>query len=272
MSRRIRPFRVNHMNVVLEDFDASMAHLRDLFGAEFLLDMPQTEWHAALIAFGGVIIEPFVPHAFLLNARYGPHWLGIEYQADMEEVRETIAACGIRIARDIKVAVHTHPDDCFGVSFEFYDQSFHEREWPLLGRRMLPADYWRDEHPIGLTGLKAFTVAVHDLDAASAFLQRLFATEIAYEARRSGVSAHARGFRVGDAHIELLAPDGEGALSDHLAKHGQGIRSTVYGVRDVKQACDYFTKRGVQPRPAAAADGFALPASATLGVMFEFSA
>ena len=37
-----------------------------------------------------------VPHDFFLNSRFGPHHLGVEYQADVNEVREVIAAMGIR--------------------------------------------------------------------------------------------------------------------------------------------------------------------------------
>ena len=73
-------------------------------------------------------------HAFLLNARYGPHYLGLELQADMDAVREVIAARGIGIARDIGFAVHTHPADTLGVSFEFYDGEFHQRECTANGR------------------------------------------------------------------------------------------------------------------------------------------
>ena len=91
MTQPIRPQRVNHMNVVLQDFDASVAHWRGLFDAEFMADMPQREFHAGLIAIGRVIFELFVPHDFLLNARYGPHFLGVEYQADMNEVRAAMA-------------------------------------------------------------------------------------------------------------------------------------------------------------------------------------
>ena len=44
----------------------------------------------------------------------------------MAAVRETLAARGIRIARDLDVAVHAHPADCHGVSLEFFDDSFHD--------------------------------------------------------------------------------------------------------------------------------------------------
>jgi catechol 2,3-dioxygenase-like lactoylglutathione lyase family enzyme len=273
MPRSIRPVRVNHMNVVVEDFDASVAHLRELYGAEFMADMPQKEWHACLMNLGGVLFELFAPHVFLLNARYGPHYLGLEYQADLEEVREAIAQRGIRIARDIGLAVHTHPADTLGVAFEFYDGSFHEREWPALGGgRIRPAAFWRDEHPLGLTGLQGCTLAVDDLEAASAFLEGFLSAEKVSEADRPRIAARARGLRVADGVVELLAPTGEGPIAQHLRRYGPGVRSTVFGVRDLAQARRWFEGRGLPPEAGDAPDSFAAPFAADLGVIFEFRA
>lgn len=271
MPKSIHPVRVNHMNVVLEDFDTSVAHLHRLYGADFLADYPQREWHACLIEMGRVIFELLVPNAFLLNSRYGPHYLGIEYQADMDEVREVVAAHGIRIVRDIGLALHTHPADCIGISFEFYGGSFHDREWEPLGGPMKPAEYWRDEHPLGLTGLKGYTIAVPDVDAASRFLQSFLSAEPMYEAPRPAVSAHALGFPVADAVVEIITPSGSGSLQRHLHQFGQGIRSILFGVRDIGQARRYFTERGVDLVLGAAQDTFAVPAEANLGLIFEFS-
>lgn len=267
----IRPVRVNHMNAVVEDFDASVAHLQDVFSAEFLVDYPQQEWRAALIAMGDVIIELFVPYAFLLHTRYGPHYLGVEYQADMNDVRAAIAERGIRIVRDIGLAVHTHPADCFGVAFEFYDGSFHDRDWDLPGGKMKPVSYWREEHPLGMTGLKGYSIAVRDIDAASAFLQGFLSAKPVYEADRPAVAGRAIGLQVADAVVELIAPVADGAIEQHLRRSGEGIRSTIFGVRDIAQARSYFADRGVDLVAGDAAGRIAVPAAANLGMIFEFS-
>lgn len=272
MPRSIRPERVSHINLVVEDFEAAVVHYQDLFDAELMLDLPQAEWHAGLLSIGGVIIEPFAPPTFLLNARYGPHYLGIEYQANMDEVRASIADHGLRIARDIGVALHTHPADGFGVAFEFYAGSFHDKDWALLGGPIKPAAYWRNEHPLGLTGLNATTLAVHDLEAACAFLQSFLGGERIYEAERPAAKARVVGLQVADAVIEVMAATGEGALSRHLYRYGDGLRSTVFGVRDLDQARRCLAERGVEVVPGDAPDSIAVPAEANLGVIFEFRA
>jgi hypothetical protein len=272
MAATIRPQRVNHMNAVLHDFDAGIAHFRERYGAEFMVDMPQQAFHACLFDIGRVIFELFVPHDFLVSARLGPHYVGLEWQADIDEVRAALIEHGVRMVRDIGVALHTDPADCFGVAHEFYAGEFHSREWELLGGSIKPVAYWRDEHPLGLTGLKGYTHAVEDLDAAAAFLQGFLGAEPMFDERRPAIAARARGLRIADATVELLAPDGEGWLRDRLRRQGEGILSTVFGVRDSAQARRYCSAHGIPLEPGTAEGNIAVPAAANCGIMFEFSA
>src|SRR5204863_630297 len=113
VSKPIRALRVEHLNVVHEDYEATVEHYRHLFGGVVVFDRLQPTWHACLMDVGGVLFEIFVPNEFFLHTRYGPHYLGVEYHVDdIAAVRETLAARGIRIARDLEVAVHAHAADC----------------------------------------------------------------------------------------------------------------------------------------------------------------
>jgi hypothetical protein len=270
MSQSIRPRRVNHMNAVLTDFDASVDHFRKLYDAEFVVDIPQREFHACLVEMGRVLFELFVPHDQLVIARYGPHYVGMEYEADMDEVRKVIAARGIRIIRDIGIAVHTHPADCFGVSFEFTDNYFHDRDWPLLGGPMKSAEYWR-QHPLGLTGLRGYSIAVSDIGAAQAFMQGFLSGVVLYEEPRPALAARAVGLKVADSLVELITPVGDGAMQRHLHRCGNGIRSTLFRVHDVGQAKRYFAERGIDLVAGDGPDSWSIPAQHNLGVIFEFS-
>jgi hypothetical protein len=259
------------MNVVLADFDASVAHFQDIYGAQWFADMPQKEFHACLVHIGRVIFELFVPYDFLVCARYGPHYVGLEYQANIDEVRAAVADHGIGVVRDIGLALHTDPADCFGVSYEFYDGYFHDRDWEMIGGTINSAEYWRDEQPLGLTGLIGHTHAVHDIAAAAGFLQSFLGAEPLYETDRPAIAARAAGFRVADGTIELVTPAGPGPLADHLLRHGEGIRSTVFGVRDLEQARRHLAGRGVALDAGTADGSFAVPARANRGLIFEFA-
>ena len=272
MPSSIRPIRVNHMNVVLRDHDASVAHLEARFGAEFMGDMLQKEFHASLLEIGQVIFELFVPHDFLTCARYGPHYLGLEWQADMDDVRAAVADHGLGIVRDIGLALHTDPADCFGVSYEFYSGYFHDNDWDLLGGgKIKSAEYWRDEQPLGLTGLIGYTHAVEDIEAASAFLQSFLSAQPVYAMERPALGARAIGLQVADAVIELQTPSSEGELRQYLNRNGQGIRSTVFGVRDIEQTRHSLEGQGITLVAGSAPDSLAISAGANLGLMFEFS-
>lgn len=270
MPQSIKPVRLNHLNVVLEDFDASVVHLRDNYGAEFMHDYPTPVWHACLVNMAHLLFEFFVPPQFLLNTKYGPHYLGVEYQADMEEVRASVAEHGIRIARDIGSALHTHPTDTFGVAYEFWDGYFHDSEWPLLGRPIQSLDAARNKHPLGLTGFHGYSHAVRDIDAAQRFLQSFLSAQPVHEAGHDILAARGVGLHVANGIVELLAPQGEGGLSHFLERSGEGIRSAIFTVRDIDEARRHLEGQGLELVPGFAPDSLAVPASANLGIMFEF--
>ena len=271
MPTSIRPVRLNHMNVVVEDYDASLAHFQTLYGADLLASLPSKEWRACLFDIGRVIFEMFAPFHFLLNARFGPHDVGVEYQADMDEVREALASHGVRILRELKVAVHTHPADCLGVSFEFYGEAFHDRVGPPMDKQQNPPSYWRDEHPLGLTGLKSYTIAAEALDPAVDFLKSFVSAEPIYEAARPLSNAHAIGLQVADSEVEAVAPNGDGAVRDYLNRMAPGICATTFGVRDLDTARRYFQAHGVEPEGGDKPDAFVIPARLNRGLVFEFA-
>jgi hypothetical protein len=265
----IRPLGVNHMNLVLDDMAAGIAHLGGIYGTEHFADLPQPSFAAALVQAAHVILELFVPNDFLLSARQGAHHVGLEYQADMEQVRAAIAARGMRMVRDVGAAVHTHPADCFGVAYEFYGKTMHDHEWPLVGGTMRAKESFA-MHPLGLTGLKGYTHAVADIAAAGTFLEDFLSAELLYDVARPAIAARARGYLVAGSLVELVTPSGDGALLQYMLQHGEGIRSTILEVRDLAQARGYLEARGLPIEPGTLEGGFAVAAEANLGLIFEF--
>lgn len=271
MADPIATLGVEHVNIVHDDYDATVEHYQRLFGGRVVFDRIQPTWHACLMEVGGVLFEIFVPVEFFLHTRYGPHQLGIEYHvADIGPVRETLIARGIRVARDLDVALHTHPADCHGVSLEFFEDSFHTND-DLLDRPLETTAYWRDEHPLGFTGLHGCTVAVRDLAAARRDFQALLRHEVVAEVGHDDLVAHGVQLRVAGAVLELIAPTDDGPLKEHLLAHGEGIRSTVFGVRDVDRVRAWFDDLGVDLVPGTAPGSVAIPAAQHRGVIVEFA-
>ena len=264
---------MNHLNAVVDGFDDSVAHFRDLYGAQLISDMPRDEWHACLIVLGGVIFELFAPHDDLLHARFGPHYIGVEYQVpDVGRARQVVQARGMRIIRELGVAFHVHPADAFGVALEFFDRSFHDDPPPTPYLEPLrPVEYWRHGHPLGLAGLKRYSVAVSEPAAALDFFVGLAGASVLYETARPAVAAQAVGLGVGGTVMELLAPSADGVLSQHLARYGDGIRSVVFEVEDLERARDHFSGHGIELQAGDADHTLAIAPADNRGLLFEFA-
>ncbi|WP_081665155.1 VOC family protein [Mycobacterium sp. UM_CSW] len=263
--------RMNHINIVVEEFDAAVMHFQRVFGAQLVLDLPQPEWHACLLDIGDVLFEVFSPPQFLLNARYGPHYVGIEYQTGMDAARRAVTMRNIRLVRDIGHAIHTHPADTLGIAWEFFDGDF--RVMPNLKwlEPLHSPERWR-AHPIGYTGLRRLSVAVHDCDRAAQFLADFFGAMIVYKESRKSLSATIIGMLLADTTIELISPTGEGAISEHLHRYGDGIRSTVFEVADLERTHAHFKAIGIDLVDGDGPSTLAIEPRDNLGVMMEFCA
>src|SRR5688572_15426171 len=81
---QLQILRINHINQIVEDYDAARAHLIDLFGGQFLRDIRANLVTAGcLIDVGGEIIELLAPKVLdkaegKQLTKYGPHYQGIE--------------------------------------------------------------------------------------------------------------------------------------------------------------------------------------------------
>ncbi len=273
MAAPITCLSMNHLNAVVDDYDESVTRFTELYGAQVIMDMRRDEWHACLIVFGGaVIFELFAPHDDLLHARFGPYYVGVEYQVtDVEAARQAIIALGGRVLRELGVAFHAHPAECYGVAWEFYGESFHAVPPPTPYLEPIrPVSYWADGHPLGCIGLKRYSLAVEDLDAARGFLEGVVNGAFLYEADRPAIGARAVGVTLADTVVELLAPTGEGVIRRHVARWGDGIRSTVFQVKDLKGARAYFRAKGVELIAGDAPDTLAIRPEDNCGILFEF--
>jgi catechol 2,3-dioxygenase-like lactoylglutathione lyase family enzyme len=273
VTEKICCVELQHINYCTRDFEAGIEHFQRLFGAQFVLDMPAPQWHAVLLHMGGVLFEMFVPEHWLVNARYGAHWIGLEYKTDeVAETRRNLQERGLGLVRDIGIAIHSEPEECFGVAFEFYDLSFFSDDPVTWIEPLKPASYWRDEHPIGYTGLARYSIAVGDHEAALHFYDDLFDLKVAYEQQRPAIGARVTGIRLADTVVELLSPTGPGPIADQLHRYGDGMRSVAFGVADLDRTAAHFADRGITLVPGDRDDTLAIRPVDNCGLMMEFSA
>ena len=177
----------------------------------------------------------------------------------------------MRVIRELGGAIHVHPAEAYGVAWEFFGKSFQADPPPVEYVEPLKSSASWGEHPLGYTGLKRYSVAVSDRESATKFFQDFLGATVTYEEARPAVAARAVGMALGDTVVELISPTDPGPIDRYLARYGDGIRSTVFAVRDLDQAERYFTERGVTLRPGDAPDTLAIAPEDNLGLLFEFS-
>ena len=262
----------NHINAIVDGYEETIEHFRDRVG--FTLDrrIPDSGdgTDACLMTLGGVMFEFFAPKERgergqgRLLARYGDHYIGIEYHVpDVVSAREFANEQGVRIINDLGAAFFTYPGNSFGIAFEIYDGDFKQLAQP--------DGYWETQHPLGLIGLARLTVAVESVEAASARLN-----ELAYVSEIGPVSrprAAAKGvqLQVGTAVWEMLEPTGDGALADYIGRYGGRIRSTVFKAANLAEVEKHLTAQGFDLIPGDADGALAINPAQNHNLLFEFT-
>jgi|GEM_PF-636132 catechol 2,3-dioxygenase-like lactoylglutathione lyase family enzyme len=274
-----------HVNAIVENYEGALAHFTRVFGAVLNFEVPDDgERRAFLFTLGDVIFEIVVPDDPLATEgrgerlrRYGNHYDGLEFSVpDVVTARRRCGELRLEIIADRGGFFYTASDDLHGISLEIFDQDWHDLLAPKSaeshGWEPVPtADFWRHDHPLGLTGLARLSVAVRDLDLAVERFGHVTRARILYRADRSSAAARAVGLRVGDTTLELLAPTGEGPLLSYLDRYGERLRSTVFMVRDLAQAERFLTQQGVTLVEGDAEGSRALAAEESLGLRFELT-
>lgn len=197
----------NHVNAIVDGYEATIEHFRDRVG--FTLDrrIPDSGdgTDACLMTLGGVMFEFFAPKERgergqgRLLSKFGEHYIGIEYHVpDVTSAREFAVEKEIRIINDLGAAFFTYPGNSFGIAFEIYDGDFAEHAQPT--------GYWENQQPLGLTGMARLTVAVESVEAAVARLNELaYVSDIGpvcRPRRRQGRAAAGRDGGLGNARTD----------------------------------------------------------------------
>jgi len=262
----------NHVNAIVDGYEATIEHFRDRVG--FTLDrrIPDSGdgTDAFLMTLGGVMFEFFAPKERgergqgRLLSKFGEHYIGIEYHVpDVTSAREFAVEKEIRIINDLGAAFFTYPGNSFGIAFEIYDGDFSEHAQP--------AGYWENQHPLGLTGMARLTVAVESVEAAVARLNELAYVSDIGPVSRPRAGAKGVQLQVGTAVWEMLEPTGDGPLADYLGRYGQRIRSTVFKAKSLAEVEKHLTGQGFDLIPGDADDALAITPAQNKNLLFEFT-
>ena len=269
--------KVNHINQIVGDYDAALAHLQDLFGGQFLREIGANPVTAGcLVDVGGEIIELLAPKVMdkaegKQLTKYGPHYQGIEILVpSVPKALEVIKERGIRTLLERGVDFYTMPSATQGVCLQVYDGDWHGDPPAAPYDNPMRSAQWWEEHPIGFRGLHHVSFACTDLDEAERFWCDLTGGAVTHRAGRTAVAAAAVGLDIG-IPVELIAPTGPGAVADYLDRYGPRIWATTFAVRDLGAAAAYFASRGIELVPGDAPGSLMLPPERNLSVVYQFT-
>jgi catechol 2,3-dioxygenase-like lactoylglutathione lyase family enzyme len=281
----MQPFElisINHLNAIVDGYDGTVEHLCSVFGAQVNLPIPGNpdnpdDTDACLITVGDVIFELFAPRRRgergqgRLLERFGDHYVGVEYRVpDVAVARERCAGLDVRIINDVGRFFYTYPGSCLGISWELWDGDWREHLGGAGRGPLHPRAFWR-EQPLGLDGLDRISVAVRDLEPA---IERLSAVTGASVLERTGhpqAAALGASFQLGNTMFELLAPTGDGPVSAHLDRYGEGIRSTVFKVLELGRLEKHLAEKGIDLVPGDRENTLAVRAEQNHNLLFEFA-
>lgn len=262
----------NHINAIVDGYEATIEHFRDRIG--FTLDkrIPDSGdgTDACLMTLGGVMFEFFAPKERgergqgRLLSKFGDHYIGIEYHVpNVVSAREFASEQGVRIINDLGAAFFTYPGHSFGIAFEIYDGDFKDLAQP--------AGYWENQHPLGLSGLARLTVACESVEAAVARLHELAEFSEIGPVSRPRAAAKGMQLQVGTIVWEMLEPTGDGPMADYLARYGGRIRSTVFKAGSLSEVEKHLTAQGFDLVPGDADDALAINPAQNKNLLFEFT-
>jgi catechol 2,3-dioxygenase-like lactoylglutathione lyase family enzyme len=262
----------NHINAIVDGYEASIEHFRDRIGFTLDKQIPDSGdgTDACLMTLGGVTFEFFAPkergergQGRLLN-KFGDHYIGIEYHVpDVTSAREFANEQGVRIINDLGAAFFTYPGHSFGIAFEIYDGDFKDLAQP--------AGYWENQHPLGLTGLARLTVACESVEAAVARLHELAEVSEIGPVSRPRAAAKGVQLQVGTIVWEMLEPTGDGPMADYLGRYGGRIRSSVFKAASLSEVEKHLTAQGFDLVPGDADDALAINPAQNKNLLFEFT-
>jgi catechol 2,3-dioxygenase-like lactoylglutathione lyase family enzyme len=269
--------RVNHINQIVDNYDAAVAHLEDLFGGRFLREIGANPFTAGcLVDVGGDIIEVLAPRIMdkaegKLLAKYGPHYQGIEILVpSVSESLEIMKQRGIGILLERGSDFYTKPSATQGVCLQVFDRDWYADPPPApYVNPVRTAQWWEEEHPIGYRGLHHLSFACTDVEEAERFWCELTGGQVTYRAERPAVAATAVGLDIG-IPVELIAPTGPGPIAAYIDRYGPRVWATTFAVRDLHGTAGYFASRGIDLVPGDGPDSMMVPPPRNLQVVYQF--
>jgi hypothetical protein len=273
--------RLGHANHVSNDYDATKRAYQQVFDGWFFREWAQPEHGTtnALITLSDTCIEVFSvtdpgsPLGRWAGRQGLGGWHSLEWTIpSQDEGDEILRQRSIRITDRAEGAyTYSHPRDCHGLCLELTEHHFADDPRDDPGHPRQPT-YWRDEQPLGVTGLACIRVSAADATVSAEWLADLTGTDVTYERARPGLGARAAGVALAGHTIEFVSPVGTGPIEAFLASGGERIYGLSYQVADLEGARAHLAKAGVAVSAGSHEACLEIDPAVTQGARFELTA
>lgn len=262
-------FHIIHMTDDLKQLDAwyydifsVQRFMPDSYGAAEIRD-------ASLVLIGELCVEPLAP-AFRVEGwdkkplgrffnRKGKRFHSLAWYVDsgIDDLYRSLKAAGVRcygtagatLGGDLPPdgVFFTHPRDTY-TQLEFVGAPIgdHMRD-PRLQPGWSP-EWWAERHPLQLQAFSHATVSTRDLGRARDLYLSLLDGRLVYEGEIGHSQTNSAFVLVGDdLMVELAQPlEDASPVAQDLEQYHEGLYSLTYRVRDLGQAEEYLTGKGVK--------------------------
>jgi hypothetical protein len=262
-----------HIIHITDDLKALDAWYYDVFSVQrFMPDsyMKSEVRDASLVLIGNLCIEPLAPSFHVegwdnmplgrffnrLGKRY--HSLAWYVDEGMDELYNDLRAANVRCYgtagvkqedNSVAGALFTHPRDTY-TQLEFVPAPSSDGGGALRDPRYQSGwspVWWADYHPLQVQKFSQATVAVNDVAAARDLYVNILKGKLIHEGEVPHNKSNSAFVLVGeDLMVEFAqALDDSSPIAKDIEAHHESIYSVTYKVRDLAQAEEYLTKKGL---------------------------
>ena len=273
---------VFHITHVVDDLDGAVAWYEDIFSPIVFQRTEVLNNSLALMVIGDVVLMPLQPGSTVptpaagFRAKFGQHLHSLavhieepeDFMAHMESLGHPLTGARGGAVEGLGDEIWTKPKDFPGL-YELWAPRIEEDPRLVAGWE---SSFWRDEHPLGLTGPAWVTVVTDDRAARTPALVAAFRAPIVHESASTPYGTDSAFLQLGSGVVlEVAQPTTTaGAAAADLGVCGEILHAVTFEVADAQAAAVHLSERGLDVERPAPGQVTVDPEGA-LGVRFRFT-
>jgi catechol 2,3-dioxygenase-like lactoylglutathione lyase family enzyme len=255
--------KVFHVSHVVDDLDAAVAWYDEVFSPRRWQRSELFGTSLALLVVGDVVMMPMQPSGAVPTApgrfreRFGQRLHSLAVYVDHPvDLIDHLRSLGLRLTGSDGTELRNPQDEIWTqprqtpMLFEFFEPrpSMHD---PRLEEEDWSSSYWRESHPLGITGA-CFTVVTADADVATRFFVEALRGKVVHERTVAPYGTRSAFVALNDeVMIEVAEPLGTDSDAGRDLAERATFHAVTFQVADLERAAGHVESKGIRTeRPA----------------------